>query len=219
MTYPPYLREKARELRVEKKLTIDEIAERLRVGRTTVYYWTGDLVLPPTPRQRAAAEAASHANRIKHQRLRDRAYAEGRESFEHLASDPTFRDFVSLYIAEGYKKARHHVALGNSDPAVVKLAHDWISQFAQNKISFTIQYDADQSLNALKNFWSAELNIDPADIKFQRKSNSGKLNGRKWRSRYGVLTIRTGDTLFRARLQGWMDCMEEQWLHSLRSGV
>jgi transcriptional regulator with XRE-family HTH domain len=36
VTYPPYLREKARKLRADKKLTIDEIAERLSVGRTTI---------------------------------------------------------------------------------------------------------------------------------------------------------------------------------------
>jgi hypothetical protein len=168
-------------------------------------------VLPPTPRQRAAATAASHANRTKRRRLRNRAYSEGRGSFERLASDATFRDFVSLYIAEGYKKARHHVAVGRSDPAVVKLAHHWISRFAQNKTSFRIQYHADQSLSALQRFWAAQLDIDPADIKFQRKSNRGRLNGRTWRSRATLS--------FGPRLQGWMDCMEEQWLHSLRSGV
>ena len=32
--------------------------------------------------------------------------------------------------------------------------------------------------------------------------------GRTWRSRHGVLT-RLGDTLFRARLQAWMDCLQE----------
>ena len=37
--HPPYLREKAREMRVEKKLTIDQIAERLALSRTTIYYW------------------------------------------------------------------------------------------------------------------------------------------------------------------------------------
>ena len=37
VTYPPYLREKARALRVDKRLTIDELAERLAVSRTTVF--------------------------------------------------------------------------------------------------------------------------------------------------------------------------------------
>ena len=37
MTYPPYLREKARCLRTERKMSLDEIAERLALGKTTVW--------------------------------------------------------------------------------------------------------------------------------------------------------------------------------------
>jgi len=34
--HAPYLREKARQLRVEKKLTIDQLAERLALSRSTI---------------------------------------------------------------------------------------------------------------------------------------------------------------------------------------
>jgi hypothetical protein len=34
----------------------------------------------------------------------------------------------------------------------------------------------------------------------QRKSNSNRMTGRRWRSRYGVLNVRVHDTLLRARL-------------------
>jgi transposase len=43
MSHPPYLRAKARELRTERRLTIDEIAERLALSRTTIYHWVRDL--------------------------------------------------------------------------------------------------------------------------------------------------------------------------------
>lgn len=43
MAHAPYLREKARQLRVDKKLTIDELAERLALSRSTIYYWVRDL--------------------------------------------------------------------------------------------------------------------------------------------------------------------------------
>ena len=45
MAYPQYLRERARRLRVEKKLSIVEIGERLALPKTTIYYWVKDL--PP----------------------------------------------------------------------------------------------------------------------------------------------------------------------------
>ena len=45
MGYPAYIRERARELRTAKRLSLDEIAERLAVPKTTVYYWIKDLPL------------------------------------------------------------------------------------------------------------------------------------------------------------------------------
>ena len=35
MAYPAYVKQKARELRTDRKLTIDELAERLAIPRTT----------------------------------------------------------------------------------------------------------------------------------------------------------------------------------------
>ncbi len=46
MTHPVFLREKARQLRVSKKLTIDELSDRLLIPRTTIYYWVRDLPIP-----------------------------------------------------------------------------------------------------------------------------------------------------------------------------
>jgi transcriptional regulator with XRE-family HTH domain len=34
---------------------------------------------------------------------------------------------------------------------------------------------------------------------------------RTWRSAHGVLTVGVYDTLLRARLDGWMDCLREAW--------
>jgi hypothetical protein len=45
VTYPAYVSEKARSLKVEKHLSLDEIAARLALPKTTVYYWVRDLPL------------------------------------------------------------------------------------------------------------------------------------------------------------------------------
>jgi hypothetical protein len=55
------------------------------------------------------------------------------------------------------------------------------------------------------------LPVDPESIKFQRKSNSGQLAGRIWRSKYGVLQVRVSDTYLRARLDAWMDRVRADW--------
>ena len=143
--------------------------------------------------------------------LREEAYREGLASFDELAADPTFRDFVCLYIAEGYKRNRNTIAICNSDPAVMQIATRWICRVTEKTRDYSIQYHADQDLNQLREFWSLALGIDPGVIKLLRKSNSNQLKGRQWRSRHGVLTVRAFDTLARARLQAWMDCLRAEW--------
>ena len=105
MTHPAYLRDKARELRIERRLTIDEIAERLALPRTTVFYWVRDLPIARNPVVASRAQAmATRAMQAKYRLAREAAYAEGRATFASLATDPSFRDFVCLYLAEGSKR-------------------------------------------------------------------------------------------------------------------
>jgi hypothetical protein len=202
-------------MRTDRRFTLDQIAERLALPRTTIYYWIKDLPVPHevthSDKRQAARRRASRAAERKYRLLREAAHREGLESFDELASDPTFRDFVALYIAEGYKRNRNVVSIGNSDPAVLTLATSWIRRLTTKTPVFSIQYHADQDLDELRHFWSEALDVEPAKIRFQRKSNSNQLTGRMWRSRYGVLTASVGDTLLRARMQGWMDQIRKSW--------
>jgi transcriptional regulator with XRE-family HTH domain len=212
VTHPAYIREKARQMRMERDLTIDEIAERLAVSRTTVFLWVRDLPVrekrPSTAGQRLGAEAV----RRKYKLLRDAAYEAGFEEYDSLIQEPTFRDFVCMYIGEGYKRQRNTVQLCNSDPKVVVLADNWIRRFASNPVRYSLQYHADQDPDELRRFWSLMLKIDPGSIRLQRKSNSNQLSGRTWRCRHGVLAVSCCDTSFRSRLQAWIDRIVEEWL-------
>jgi hypothetical protein len=120
---------------------------------------------------------------------------------------------------EGYKRNRNRVAIGNSDPRVVVLATKWLRVLSSKELRFSVQVHEDQDLPRLSEFWASTLGIEPRDIRMQRKSNSGRLGGRHWRSRYGVLTVTTCDTLLRARLQAWMDCVQSEWVHSPANGA
>jgi hypothetical protein len=218
MAYPAYVREKARELRVERRLSIVEIAERLALPKTTVFYWVRDIPLQ-RPR-RDNPHPGTRAMQRKFRRLRDQAYKDGSESFQSLSSsDPTFRDFVCMYIGEGYKRSRNMVSIANADPRVVVLATLWLRALSRNKIYFSVQYHADQDPRKLAEFWASTLGIDPREVRLQRKSNSGRLGGRIWRCKHGVLTVTTCDTLLRARLQAWMDRVQDQWVHSPADGA
>ena len=212
MAHPKYLREKARSLRVEKKLTIDELADQLALSRTTIYYWVRDLPVPRSEeRASAARRKASLAARAKFRRLREAAYERGQQEFESLLLEPTFRDFVCLYLAEGSKKCRNTVAICNSDPAIVRLGNQWICRLAANPVSYSIQYHADHKLDELVEFWGDYLGIDPGTIRLQRKSNSNGLKSRNWRSDHGVLTVTSSDTYLKARIYAWMDLLRASW--------
>jgi hypothetical protein len=224
MTYPAYLREKARELRVEKKLSLLEIAERLALPKTTIYYWIQDLPDPEikyrdTPARAAARARGAQLNRERAAAKRDAAYQPGWDEYALLEAEPGFRDFVCMYIGEGYKRSRNTVSIANSDPRVIRLGNYWIKRFAQRKVAYEFQYHADQDPEYLVKFWSFGLGADSSLFRYQRKSNSGQLSGRTWRCKWGVLTVLTNDTMLRARLQGWMDRTFDRWLDSVLPGV
>jgi hypothetical protein len=211
MAYPSYLRDRARQLRTEKHLSLTEIAAVLALPKTTVYYWIKDLPLGRPRRQSPGQRIGHHRMCANYKRLRDEAYSRGAAEYDELISVPTFRDFVVLYIAEGYKKNRNTVQIGNSDPTVVVMSKSWLGTLTARKLLYSIQYHLDQDLSELQNFWGEILGIDGGAIRMQRKSNSGQLKGRRWRSAHGVLSIRVFDTYLRSRLQAWMDRIRQEW--------
>jgi hypothetical protein len=119
-------------------------AERLALSRSTIYYWVRDLPIPGSGPGGEWPEAARRKGTVAMQRkyrlLREAAYEQGMREYEELAADPTFRDFVCLYIAEGYKRDRNIVSIGNSDPAVVRLATRWMRRLSEKPPAFWIQY-------------------------------------------------------------------------------
>jgi hypothetical protein len=211
MAYPGYLRERARQLRTEKHLTIDELAARLALPRTTVYYWVKDIPLGRERRWSAGQRRGNFAMRQKWRRLRDEAYADGLESFDRLAASPTFRDFVVLYIAEGYKRGRNTVALANSDPQIIELAATWLRRLSDHQLRVRVHHHADQDLDALRAVWSSTAGVPSEAVRFYRKSNSGELRTRVWRCAYGVASVEVYDTYLRARLAAWMDRLRAGW--------
>src|SRR3954467_4832858 len=76
VTHPAYIREKARQMRIEKDLTIDEIAERLAISRQTGFHWVKDI--PLRERRSHPGQALGNlARQPQYRELRERAYAKG----------------------------------------------------------------------------------------------------------------------------------------------
>lgn len=206
-----HIRAKAIELRTQHNMTLEDIIERLALPKTTIYYWIKDLPIPPTEKQSAARRLSSQKTQQKYALLREAAYEEGVALAPELLKDATFRDFVVLYMAEGAKRQRNKLGFVNSDARMVKLAHIWLKRLSKRSFYYALQYHADHDVDELKHYWAEMLGISPDDIHSSRKSNSGKLAGRQFRSVYGLLSVETGDTYLRAKMQAWMDIVKSQW--------
>ncbi len=208
-----HLRAKAVELRAGG-MALGDICERLGLGKTTVYYWIKEIPFTgkrSSPRFTKARLKASRTNSEKYRKLREQAYEEAWATAEADLQDRQLRDFVVLYMAEGFKRTRHKVEICNSSPAVMLLSHLHIARGTSRKISYALQCHVDNDEHELTQFWAELLRIDAKSIRIIRKSNSGNLSGRQWRSLHGVLTVSTSDTYFRARLQAWMDFLQAEW--------
>jgi hypothetical protein len=212
---PPHIKEKAIRLRLEKNLTVPEIVEMLKVSQGTVHSWMLDYPLQARNKERSPAQKESdQLNRDRAAKKRQDAYDEGWQQAPELFKDPEFRDFINIYLAEGYKKSRNQVSIANSDADIIIMAHHYMKLFANpdNIMEYSVQTHIDQDEDDIKRYWGKLLGLEPQTIKTLRKSNSGELSGRNWRSEYGVLTIRIGDTYFRSKMQAWIDYLKKQWL-------
>ncbi len=88
-----------------------------------MWHWIKDL--PLTVPHRENPHPGTQAMQAKYRQLRETASAWGQREYESLLAQAGFRDFVVLYIAEGYKRGRNRVAIGNSDASVVAIADAW----------------------------------------------------------------------------------------------
>ncbi len=205
MAYPRYLRDRACELRTEKHLSLIEIADRLSLPKTTVYYWIKDLPLG-RPRRTTPARVIEQS---KHEfrRLRDDAYARGLAEYDDLIELPTFRDFVVLYIAEGYKRNRNRVSIANSDARVVAMAAGWLRILTPKALTYAIQYHADQRLDQLRQYWG---DVD-SDGGSRPEVQQQLIASLKLAMRARRRDISVYDTYLRARLQAWIDRVRQDW--------
>jgi len=113
-----------------KTFSVDQIAERLALPKTTVYEWVADLPLGRPKRWSVGQRRGTQAMQGKYRRLREQAYEQGWAEYDELVVRPTFRDFVVLYIAEGYKRSRNTASMCNSDSAIVAVGSRWMHELS-----------------------------------------------------------------------------------------
>jgi hypothetical protein len=88
VTHPAYIREKARQMRIEKDLTIDEIAERLAISRQTIFYCVRDARLKKPRRTTAGQRMCNKATRCDTGCFARRRTSEASKSSTSWPGDP-----------------------------------------------------------------------------------------------------------------------------------
>ena len=234
MAHSNYLRQMARLLRVEQQLTVDQLALRLTLPRSTVYYWVRDLPLGsgPRPGVRSGAVGArdvgiaasptdaaialakggdAAVKRKGSHASSDAAYENALRSFDDLTAQPTFRDFVCLCITRGCTRERTKFSLTDSDPAVMRLANRWLLRLTDKSPLFSIQYESSQSLTELRRFWGRIVGTEARTIRVREEATRADAHEPGQRLHHGLLTVAVDDALLRARLQAWMRKTRDGW--------
>jgi hypothetical protein len=207
-----HLKEKAKKLR-ENGYSLSDICERLNKGKSTVFYWIKNTeikkknIFIKRSKQRIkknciiAGKAVSKKYEIIHEEYKKTAVKLWEES---LKNNSDFRLFLMYYACEGYRKNKWVVSLCNSDPSLIKYCTLWFQKIniRHKEMKYKIQLHVDQNEKEIKKFWKNFLNINT--IKTIRKSNSGKMSGRNWNSKYGVLNIFFCDAYIKTMIDEWI---------------
>lgn len=212
MAHARYLRQMARRLRVEQQLTVDELAVRLSLPRSTIYYWVRDLPLRGPRRQAPGGDSPRSGGQTVSRTNGEAAYEEGLETFDGLSAQPTFRDFVCIYLVQGEQRDRARVALSNSDPAVMRLVSRWLRRLTDKSPSLSLHYAPGQSPKELRRFWGEVTGSEPRTICLRGVGAEESSGHPAAEPPHGRLTVAVHDTLLRARLEGWMCRARESWL-------
>ena len=197
---------KAIEMRKANK-SLNEISESLNIKKTTVYYWIKDIEAHIL--RRPCTKASAKRTRDIWAERRQNAYNQGLEEYPALSKTPFFRDFVLIYICEGYKRNRNSVSVINTDPQLIKMTFNIMKSLTTKRPGFQLQLHLDNDPEEAIAFWGTLLDINPLEIKiYTRKTN---MTNRVGRLSHGIFCFRYNDTFFRIRIQAWIDCIKKEW--------
>ena len=177
----------------ERKLSAQEIADRLSVSYHKVAYWMDRYGLKRRDRHQASYQKHNPAG----------------DKFSLDCSDrDLFVAGVALYLGEG-DKTNPSLIVTNSDPRVLQLwvrFLDVVCGVRPEQLKAHIDYYADLEYRALLQFWSEALRIPAANFEWPtlkagrpvRPEASGR------RSRHGTVHVKFHDAKLKALMLDWM---------------
>ena len=207
-----HLREKAVSLR-ENGYSLPDICRMVNKSKTTVYYWIKDVEMKRVnvflkrnkEKIKLSTLKAGLAQRRKFKKIHNEHKEQAIKLWEnYLVNDNDFKKFIMAYACEGDRKSKHQVGICNSNFILMDYFHKWfkVINFHNKKFDYFVQLHLDQDSEEIISYWKQILGV--SEIKTLMKSNSGRMKGRNWNCKYGVLTIRFCDAYLKSMISTWM---------------
>jgi len=181
------------ELYYNQELSMAEIAKKLGISNSNVYYWMSKHGIPRRTQSEATyVKRNPNGDPFKIHELKTK------EDFELFALG------VGLYAGEG-KKSGLYVGLGNADPRIIKTFLAFLRKICQvdeAKISAELNIYDDVNLEAAVKYWVEVTNIPRTRFSksIVRKSRGGTYRNK---SIYGTLTVKVCNTKLLAQILSW----------------
>ncbi len=200
------MRLESRKLR-SNGMSIKDIAIKLNVGRSSVSYWVGDIVLTEeqlfllkqselSGKEKGRLKSAI-IKKEKRKNLLEGFNSLGSKEIQYLNRRELLLVGLALYWSEGSKSDRNRrVEFCNSDPAMIKLFITWLVDCFKEKSENLTVVVGINNIHAfrekeVKRYWSQVLNIPLAQF---RKSSFKKAKSKKvydnMDRHFGTLTVR-----------------------------
>ncbi len=208
---------KAEKLR-RSGVSMGEIAERLKVSKSTVSYWVRDVELSEAQKKllnershsRETIEKRRQSRLSRHDKERQVIYNEAYTEAKRLIKQPLWCVAVSLYWGEGGKTQRI-ARIANSDSAVLALMMEFFTNYCQipmNKIRGHVHAFSGSKSATLVDYWSQQTGIPKEQFyKTYLKNSSASKHKRKTLA-YGTCQIYIHDTSFFIKMMAWIDYLK-----------
>lgn len=185
-------KEKLRGLYVDKKLSMNEVANRVHCSLHTVVYCMKKFD-------------------IKRRTRSDAAYVKANPQGDpfNIKTDLTSEEQqlfglgIGIYWGEGNKVAPHAIRVANTDPAVLRAFICFLKRICQievTKLHYSIVAFQDSEVKLVRKFWATQLKISESSFgTIVRIAPQGKGTYKK-KSQYGVCTVTFGNI----KLKEWI---------------
>ncbi len=208
------LQERARLLRGKGK-SHRQIAEKLRVSKSSISIWCRDVVITSAQAQqlKKMALAGGTKGRKKWADMRraskkeslQRIAIETRKEIGHLTKRDRFIAGLMLYAGEG-DRSLERIGMSNTNPHILRFMLNWWSEFLDlDREGFYAHLYLHVGLSEprAKEFWVKALRIKEEQIKYVYRPvprSSYKKNVHE----FGVCAVRRQNILSHRRLMGWI---------------